>query len=150
MLPISDWEADKCESGWVSALDSGSLVDFVSAPRPIRCGYSMLIWVGYGPLFVAPEKGFFAKEGVAVELVKFEDHTAAFAGLFAGQVDAITAGTQDVLTFSEPDEERLVCVLPLDESVAAMESWPPRTFSRSPISRASQSRSCAAACSSST
>jgi NitT/TauT family transport system substrate-binding protein len=82
--------------------------------QPLRIFYA--IWVGYGPFFVAAEKGFFAKEGVAVELIKFDDHTAAFAGLFAGQVDAITAGTQDVLTFSQPDEERLVCVLPLDES----------------------------------
>ena len=63
------------------------------------------IWVGNGPFFVAQEKGLFAKEGVEVELINIEDHAAIFAGLFAGQVDAITAGTQDVLTFSEPDEE---------------------------------------------
>ena len=82
--------------------------------EPLRIFY--FIWVGYGPFFVAQEKGFFTKEGVALELILIHDHTAAFAGLFAGQVDAITAGTQDVLTFSEPDEERLVCMLPLDES----------------------------------
>jgi NitT/TauT family transport system substrate-binding protein len=82
--------------------------------EPLRISY--FTWVGYGPLFVAEERNFFAKEGVAVELINIDDHTAAFAGLFAGQVDAIAAGTQDVLTFSEPDEERLVCVLSLDES----------------------------------
>jgi NitT/TauT family transport system substrate-binding protein len=82
--------------------------------EPLRISY--FIWVGYGPLFVAKEKGFFAKEGVEVELINIDDHTAAFAGLFAGQVDAIAAGTQDVLTYSEPDEARLACVLPLDES----------------------------------
>jgi hypothetical protein len=77
--------------------------------------------VGYGPLFVAEERGFFAKEGVAVELINIDDHTAAFAGLFAGQVDAVAAGTQHVLTFSEPDEERLVRVLPLEgKSVAVL------------------------------
>jgi NitT/TauT family transport system substrate-binding protein len=65
---------------------------------------------------VANEKGFFAKEGVEVELINIDDHTAAFSGLFAGQVDAIAAGTQDVLTFADPNEDRLVCVLPLDES----------------------------------
>ena len=42
-------------------------------------------------------------------------HTAAFSGSSRGQVDAIAAGTQDVLTFAEPDEDLLVCVLPLDE-----------------------------------
>jgi NitT/TauT family transport system substrate-binding protein len=82
--------------------------------EPLRISY--FTWVGYGPLFVAQEKGYFAKEGVEVELINIDDHTAAFGGLFAGQVDAIAAGTQDVLTFSEPDEDLLVCVLPLDES----------------------------------
>ena len=35
--------------------------------EPLRIFY--FIWVGYGPFFVAQEKGFFAKEGVAVELI---------------------------------------------------------------------------------
>jgi NitT/TauT family transport system substrate-binding protein len=84
---------------------------------PLRISY--FTWVGYGPLFVAHEKGFFADEGVEVELINIDDHTAAFSGLFAGQIDAIAAGTQDVLTFTAPDEDRLVCVLPLDESRGA-------------------------------
>jgi NitT/TauT family transport system substrate-binding protein len=82
--------------------------------EPLRISY--FTWVGYGPLFVAQEKGFFDQEGVEVELINIDDHTAAFSGLFAGQVDAIAAGTQDVLTFAEPNEDLLVCVLPLDES----------------------------------
>src|SRR5687767_12521917 len=82
--------------------------------EPLRIFY--FTWVGYGPLFVAQEKGFFGQQGVEVELIKLDDHTAAFSGLFAGQVDAIAAGTQDVLTFAEPGEDLLVCVLPLDKS----------------------------------
>ena len=82
--------------------------------EPLRISY--FTWVGYGPLFVAQEKGFFAKEGVEVELINIDDHTAAFAGLFAGQVDAILGATQDVLTFSEPDEDPLECLLPLADS----------------------------------
>ena len=35
--------------------------------EPLRIFY--FIWIGYGPLFVAQEKGFFAKEGVEVELI---------------------------------------------------------------------------------
>jgi NitT/TauT family transport system substrate-binding protein len=92
---------------------TASLVGMARA-EPLRIFY--FTWVGFGPLFVAQEKGFFAKEGVEVELINIEDHTAAFSGLFDGQVDAIAAGTQDVLTFAEPDEDLLVCVLPLDES----------------------------------
>ena len=55
--------------------------------EPLRISY--FIWAGYGPLFVAQEKGFFAKEGIEVKLINIEDRDAAFAGLFAGQVDAV-------------------------------------------------------------
>ena len=82
--------------------------------EPLRLRYT--VWVGYGPLFVAADKGFFASEGVAVELIQIEDHTAALAALFAGQVDALATATQDVVVFNEPDEETLACVLVLSDS----------------------------------
>jgi NitT/TauT family transport system substrate-binding protein len=82
--------------------------------EPLRLRYS--IWVGYGPLFVAAEKGFFAKEGVEVELIQIEDDTATLAALFAGQIDALATATQVVVASNEPDEEALACVLMLDDS----------------------------------
>ena len=85
--------------------------------EPLRIFY--FTWVGFGPLFVAQEKGFFAKEGIEVELINIDDHAAAFAGLVAGQVDAIAGGLQDVVIFSEPDDDPLLCVLVNDESRGA-------------------------------
>jgi NitT/TauT family transport system substrate-binding protein len=76
-------------------------------------------WVGFGPLFVAQEKGFFAKEGIEVSLIRNDDHTAAFAGLAAGHVDAVAGGLQDVAVFSEPGEEPLLCVLANDDTRGA-------------------------------
>jgi NitT/TauT family transport system substrate-binding protein len=76
-------------------------------------------WVGFGPLFVAQEKGFFAKEGIEVSLIRNDDHTAAFAGLAAGHVDAIAGGLQDVVIFSEPGEDPLLCVLANDDTRGA-------------------------------
>ncbi len=70
--------------------------------EPLRIFY--FIWVGYGPLFLAQEKGFFAKEGVEVELINIDVHAAAFGGLFAGQVDAMAGALLDAPAFSEPDE----------------------------------------------
>jgi hypothetical protein len=81
--------------------------------EPLRIFY--FIWVGYGPLFVAQEKGFFAQEGLEVELINNEVHAAAFGGLYTGQVDAIAGGLQDAPAYSEPDEGPLVCVLALDD-----------------------------------
>ena len=117
MLPISDWEADKCEAGFVSAgLAAAACLLLASAANaePLRLRYS--IWVGYGPLFVAAEKGLFAREGVEVELIRMEDDTASLAALFAGQIDALATATQVTVASNEPDEEALACVLMLDNS----------------------------------
>jgi NitT/TauT family transport system substrate-binding protein len=76
-------------------------------------------WVGFGPLFVAQDKGFFADEGIEVSLIRNDDHAAAFAGLAAGQVDAIAGGLQDVVIFSEPGDDPLLCVLVNDDTRGA-------------------------------
>ena len=74
--------------------------------EPLRIGY--FIWVGFGPLFVAQEKGFFAKEGVEVELINMAIHEAMYAGLFAGQIDAIGVTVDDMLPHFDP--EATLCV----------------------------------------
>lgn len=82
--------------------------------EPLRLRYA--VWPGFGPLFVAKEKGFFAEEGVEVELIEMEEHTAAFAGLAAGQVEAILGSAPDTPAFSRPGEEPLGCALVFDDS----------------------------------
>jgi NitT/TauT family transport system substrate-binding protein len=85
--------------------------------KPLRIFY--FTWVGFGPLFVAQDKGFFAKEGLEVSLIRNDDHTAAFAGLAAGHVDAVAGGLQDAVVFSEPNEDPLQCVLVNDDTRGA-------------------------------
>jgi NitT/TauT family transport system substrate-binding protein len=51
-------------------------------------------WVGYGPFYIAQEKGFFAEEGVNVEFVLMEDTAIKIGAMFAGQID-IAASTSD-------------------------------------------------------
>ena len=91
-------------------------VSQVAHAEPLRIGY--LIWVGYGPLFVAEEKGFFAEEGLEVELIDMAVHEASYAGLFAGQIDAVGATVDDMLPRYDP-EDPYVCVMALDESFGA-------------------------------
>jgi NitT/TauT family transport system substrate-binding protein len=76
-------------------------------------------YVGDGPLFVAQDKGFFAKEGIEVSLIRSDDHTAMFASLAAGQVDAVAGSLQDIVIFAEPDEDLLQCVLVIMDSRGA-------------------------------
>ena len=84
--------------------------------EPLRIGYN--IWVGLGPLFVAQEKGFFAEEGVEVELINMAIHEAMYAGLFAGQIDVSGATVDDMLPRFDPDQP-YVCVMATDESLGA-------------------------------
>jgi NitT/TauT family transport system substrate-binding protein len=82
--------------------------------EPLRIGY--LTWVGVGPLFVAKEKGLFAKEGVEVELINMAIHEAMYAGLFAGQIDVVDASVDDMLPNFDP-QYPWACVLVLGESL---------------------------------
>ncbi|WP_210529615.1 ABC transporter substrate-binding protein [Rubellimicrobium arenae] len=65
--------------------------------EPIRMGLQP--WLGYGPLWVAAEKGFFQQEGLEVELTTFnwdQDMTAALA---SESLDVSVAATNSVITY---------------------------------------------------
>jgi NitT/TauT family transport system substrate-binding protein len=80
---------------------------------PLRIGH--VIWVGFGPLFVAKEKGFFAREGVEVELINMAHHDPLFAGLLAGQIDVSVGTLDEILPYFDP-EDPYACFMVLDES----------------------------------
>lgn len=82
--------------------------------EPLRIFY--FDWAGYGPFFVAREKGFYVREGIEVELVPVADSHAAYASLFSGHVDAVAAVVQDIPFFATPDD-KLECVLALAEPI---------------------------------
>src|SRR5262245_42994774 len=84
--------------------------------KPLRIGYN--IWVGFGPLFVAKEKGLFAEEGVEVELINMAIPEALYAGLLAGQIDVSGATVDSILPHFDP-EEPYACVMVTDESLGA-------------------------------
>jgi NitT/TauT family transport system substrate-binding protein len=100
-------------AGIVAALLLAAGASQVAQAEPLRIGY--LTWVGNGPFFVAQEKGFFAKEGIEVELINMAVHEASYAGLFAGQIDVISVTVDDMLPNFDA-EAPYVCVLAIDES----------------------------------
>ncbi len=64
--------------------------------EPVKLGLQP--WLGYGPLWVAEQKGFFAKHGVEVQLTTFnwdQDMTAALA---SGNLHVIAAATNGLIT----------------------------------------------------
>ncbi len=70
------------------------------AGEPIRFAHPT--WVGYGPLYIAQDKGFFKEEGVDVQLILMEDTKLRYAALAAGQVDAIATATGTMPLYLKP------------------------------------------------
>ena len=56
-------------------------------------------WVGFGPFYIAREKGFFAAEGLDVELIVMEDVGSRMAALAEGRIDVTTTTVDTALNF---------------------------------------------------
>jgi NitT/TauT family transport system substrate-binding protein len=83
------------------------------AMTPLKLGYS--VWVGYGPLFIAQEKGYFKDEGLDVSLVKVEDPKDRFTALAGKQLDGLVT-TLDTMSQYWKAETPFRAFLGLDES----------------------------------
>lgn len=72
-------------------------------------------WVGYGPFYIAQEKGFFEQEGVEIELSIMENTPLKMGALMAGRVD-IVASTADEFPTYMRDGKPLKYILAVDNS----------------------------------
>jgi NitT/TauT family transport system substrate-binding protein len=83
------------------------------SPVKLKLGYS--VWVGYGPLFIARDKGYFTEQGLDVELVKVEDPKDRFTALAGNQLDGLVT-TLDTMAQYWKAESPFKAFLGLDES----------------------------------
>jgi NitT/TauT family transport system substrate-binding protein len=84
-----------------------------AAAEPLKVAHST--WVGYGPLYVAKEKGFFDEEGVEVELIVMEDPKLRFPALAAGQIDVAVSTVDTVLNYLS-DQQGYRYLFAIDDS----------------------------------
>lgn len=90
-------------SGRQPSADEGSL-NFQQTPAPalttVRVGY--LPTTSFGPVYIAKDEGFFARQGIDVELVKVSDVSAALPLLLSGDLDVsggqVTSGLINTVT----------------------------------------------------
>lgn len=75
-------------------------------------------WLGYGPLWVAAEKGFFKEAGVDVELVNFNWDQDLTAGLASGNLHLVAAATNTTLVNINQNIP-VVGILVMDEASTA-------------------------------
>jgi NitT/TauT family transport system substrate-binding protein len=101
------------------ALIVGCVVALVSASvgaasaEPIRIGYP--IWVGFGPIYLAHNKGFFKAQGVDVDLQVIDDTKVGMAALAAKRIEAYGATPNTVLLYAKADNP-FVMVMTVDDS----------------------------------
>ncbi|MBV8963517.1 MAG: ABC transporter substrate-binding protein, partial [Hyphomicrobiales bacterium] len=76
--------------GLVGGVAVGALTSSTpSAADTIRIAHST--WVGYGPLYVARDKGIFKNHGIDVELIVMEDPKDRFPAMLADKIDMIAS-----------------------------------------------------------
>jgi NitT/TauT family transport system substrate-binding protein len=84
-----------------------------AAPVALNLGFS--VWVGYGPLFIARDKGYFKDENLDITLTKVEDPKNRFAALNGKQLSGLVT-TIDTATLYWKAETPFVAILGLDDS----------------------------------
>jgi NitT/TauT family transport system substrate-binding protein len=84
--------------------------------KPFRIGIAT--WVGFGPFYVAQEKGFFSEQGLNVDIKRIDDFGSLRSALVSGDLDGIV---QTIDSWASGASEGLpaVCVLKVDESFGA-------------------------------
>lgn len=84
--------------------------------EPLRVSHTT--WVGYGPLHIATEKGYFQEEGVEVEIYRVSDGKYELAALAAGRIDVVT-NTLDAMALRVTEGQDFQVMFVLDESYGA-------------------------------
>jgi NitT/TauT family transport system substrate-binding protein len=82
--------------GTVTVTSCSLLDDGTPAATPITLGFSA--WPGWFPWQVAAEKGFFAKNGIKVDLRYYNNYTDSLTALTNGDIDANSQTLNDTLS----------------------------------------------------
>lgn len=96
-----------------SSTEAGSTKATDSKETEITLGFST--WVGYAPMYIAEEKGFFKKNGINVKLTRMESSSDRLSALAAKRVQGI-GGTVDSHVVAAARGIPLVQVLLTDDS----------------------------------
>jgi NitT/TauT family transport system substrate-binding protein len=100
------------------ALATGVVLGAAAAPTPARADTIKIAhstWVGYGPLYIARDKGIFKKNGVDVELIVVEDPKERFPTLMADKIDVIASTVDATLLYLKTPKD-FQYVVAIDDS----------------------------------
>lgn len=93
----------------------------LGAAKPASAGtlnLSMTVWVGYGPIFLARDLGFFKKRGLDVNLNIVSDSALSMAAMAANQIQGTAVTLDEILKYRSPSA-CFKTVMALDDSHGA-------------------------------
>jgi NitT/TauT family transport system substrate-binding protein len=88
----------------------------VAPSTPLRVGIDF--WSGYFPVVLAEDLGFFAEEGVKVELITPQNTDKLLAGFAAGNLDLVAVALGDLINLAHADRG-VTLIAVTDESAGA-------------------------------
>ncbi len=91
------------------------LASSASAQEPIKLNLGYSVWVGYGPLFIAADQGYFTEEGLDVTLTDVENPADRFVAMAGGQLNGLVT-TLDTLSQYCIADTPFKAIFGLDES----------------------------------
>lgn len=91
----------RCLTGALAVAMLAGAAAAPAAAGKISIGHT--IWVGYGPLYLAKELGFFKENGVEVELQVVDDSALAMAAQAAGKLDGTATTLDEILKYRSPE-----------------------------------------------
>ena len=80
--------------------------------------FSTNTWIGYGPMYLAQEKGYFKDEGINVDISVMDDQAQRVAAMSKGDIDGY-GDTVDLLVLTRGNEVPSVAVAQIDFSNGA-------------------------------
>lgn len=83
-----------------------------------KLNVGIVTWPGFGPLFIANQKGYFKEQGIDVNISIIEDEAARRSAFASGQLD-IAANTVDALASGSPKGVDGIIFIKTDESYGA-------------------------------
>ncbi|MFG1294254.1 ABC transporter substrate-binding protein [Xanthobacter variabilis] len=93
-----------CRRFITGALGAAMLVaGTAGAAQAGKLSIGHFIWVGYGPMYLARDLGYFKDEGVEVDLQVVDDSALAMAAQAAGKLDGVAVTVDDILKYRSKD-----------------------------------------------
>lgn len=78
--------------------------------QPVKFKIGHCTWVGYGPLYIAQEKGFFKEHNIDPEMVIIEDESQYAAAITANKIQALgNVVDREIIHYSNGAPIRFIC-----------------------------------------